>query len=83
MLRAPYFLRGVRCCRVQRLQAQLSRTIEDRNIQQTKLEASQHASSELQAELLMVQEALSPLELEVEKLTFLAQGLSEMALSTV
>ena len=66
-------------CRIQRLQAQLNRTIEDKSLQQQKLLETQEASETVQAELRSAQETISPLELEVDKLAFLSQGLCEMS----
>ena len=66
-------------CRIQRFQAQLNRTIEDKSLQQQKLSEAQEAVESVQAELRTAQEAISPLELEVDKLAFLSQGLCEMS----
>lgn len=65
-------------CRIQRFQAQLNRTTEDKSLQQQKLLETQHAADTVQAELQIVQEAIVPLCLEVDKLAFLSQGLCEM-----
>ena len=66
-------------CRIQRFQAQLNRTIEDKSLQQQKLLETHEAAETVQAELRTALGSISPLELEVDKLAFLSQGLCEMS----
>lgn len=57
---------------------QLNRTIEDRSVQQEKLLELQKAADTVQVELRSVQAELLPLDVEVDKLTYLNLGLCEM-----
>jgi septal ring factor EnvC (AmiA/AmiB activator) len=59
------------------MQSQLERLDKAKVVQQDKLRTTQQLSGEVKAELSSVQAALSPLELEVDKLSFLMQGLAE------
>jgi peptidoglycan hydrolase CwlO-like protein len=62
-----------------RLQAQHKRTMEDKKVQQNNLSETQQAAESIQAELQNIQDKILPLELEVDKLSFLSQGLLEIS----
>ena len=66
-------------CRIQRFQAQLNRGIEDKTLQQQKLLETQETADLVETELRTAQEAISPLEVEVDNLAFLSQDLCEMS----
>jgi hypothetical protein len=78
LLEVSLLTSAVMCCRIQRYRAQLDRAIEDKALQQTKFMEASQAAKTVHDELLTVQAAISPLELEVDKLVFLSQGLCEM-----